>query len=192
VNSLCSRAGFAPFPSEALARDLDQAERWYACRTRPRAEKQVDRLLRLRGVGSYLPLLEQVKQWTDRKKRVSFPLFPGYVFARFNAGMIHDVLRTPGVVTIVRRDRTPAAVRSDELESVRILVACVNAGCLPPEPVEFLEAGQEVIVAHGPFSGIRGVLVEDRGRARVVIRLSALRKALSVELPREIVRAAAN
>jgi hypothetical protein len=48
-----------------------------------------------------------------------------------------------------------------------------------------------VIVAHGPFSGIRGVLVEDRGRSRVVIRLSALRKALSVELPREIVRAAA-
>jgi len=67
----------------------------------------------------------------------------------------------------------------------------VNAGHAPPEPVEFLEAGQEVIVAQGPFSGIRGVLVEDRGRARVVIRLSALRKALSVELPRATLRAAA-
>ena len=98
---------------------------------------------------------------------------------------------TPGVVTIVRNGGNPAPVRSEELESIRVLVGCVNAGHAAPEPAEFLEAGQEVIVAHGPFSGIRGVLVEDRGRARVVIRLSALRKALSVELPREILRAAA-
>ena len=164
---------------------------WHACRTRPRAEKQVDRLLRLRGVEAYLPLLEQVRQWADRKKRVAFPLFPGYVFARFSVGMIHEVLRTPGVVTIIRRDGSPAPVRSDELESIRILVACVNASGAPPEPVEFLEAGQEVIVAHGPFSGIRGVLVQERGRSRVVVRLTALRRALSVELRRDIVRAAA-
>jgi transcription antitermination factor NusG len=138
-----------------------------------------------------VPLLEREQQWSDRKKRVGFPLFPGYVFARFSLAAVHEVLRTPGVVTIVRNDGKPAPVRIEELESIRVLVACVNAGNAPPEPAEFLEAGQEVIVAHGPFSGIRGVLIEDRGRARVVIRLSALRRALSVELPREILRAAA-
>jgi transcription termination/antitermination protein NusG len=157
---------------------------WYACRTRPRAEKQVGRLLKLRRVESYVPLLEQVRQWTDRKKRVGFPLFPGYVFARFSLARMHEVLRTPGIVTIVRNDAGPALVRAEELDSVRTLVAGVNAG-------HALEVGREVIVAHGPFSGIRGVLGEERGRARVVIRLSALRKALSVELPREILRAAA-
>src|SRR2546425_13171357 len=136
-------------------------------------------------------MLERVRQWSDRRKRVGFPLLPGYVFARFSLGMVHEVLRTPGVVTIVRNDGHPAPVRGEELESIRILVACVNAGNSPPEPVEFLEAGQEVIVAQGPFSGIRGVLLEDRGRVRVVIRLSALRRALSVELPREMLRAAA-
>jgi len=164
--------------------------RWYACRTRPRAEKRAGQLLRLRGVESYVPLLERERQWSDRTKRVGFPLFPGYVFAQFSLGMMHEVLGTPGIVTIVRNDGNPAPVRSEELESIRVLVACVNAGNAPPEPAEFLEAGQEVIVAHGPFSGIRGVLVEDRGRTRVVIRLSALRRALSVELPRTILRAA--
>jgi len=148
-------------------------------------------LLNLRRVESYVPLLEQVRQWTDRKKRVGFPLFPGYVFARFSLAMIHDVLRTPGIVTIVRNDAGPALVCAEELDSVRTLVAGVNAGHAPPEAVEFLEVGQEVVVAHGPFSGIRGVLREERGRARVVIRLCALRKALSVELPREILHAAA-
>src|SRR3989441_13032439 len=160
------------------------ARRWYACRTRPRAEKQADRLLRLRGVESYLPLLEQVRQWTDRRKRVGFPLFAGYVFARFSVAMAHEVLRTPGVVAIIRHDGSPAPVRDEELDAIRILVAGVNAGGSPPEPVEFLHQGQEVIVTEGPFGGIRGTLVEDRRRARVVIRLSALRVALTVELPR--------
>ena len=104
---------------------------------------------------------------------------------------MHDVLKTPGIVTIVRNDGQPAPVRVEELDSVRVLVECVNGGNAAPEPVEFLETGQEVIVSDGPFGGIRGVLVEDRGRTRVVIRLSALRRALSVELPREILRAAA-
>ncbi len=165
---------------------------WYACRTRPRAEKQAGRLLKLRGVQSYVPLLERERQWSDRKKRVGFPLFDGYVFAQFSLASLHEVLSTPGIVTVVRQGGSPARVRSEELESVRVLVQCVNAGNAPPEPVEFLESGQEVIVSHGPFSGIRGVLVEDRGRTRVVIRLSALRRALSVELPREILRAAAS
>jgi transcriptional antiterminator NusG len=173
------------------AADAYHTRRWYACSTRPRAEKRAGQLLKLRGVESYVPLLERERQWSDRKKRVGFPLFPGYVFAQFSLAMVHDVLGTPGLVTIVRNDGNPAPVRSDELEAVRVLVACVNAGNAPPEPAEFLQAGQEVIVAQGAFSGIRGVLVEDRGRTRVVIRLSALRRALSVELPREILRAAA-
>src|SRR5437867_5458184 len=98
------------------------ARPWYACRTRPRAEKQTERLLRLRGVESYLPLLEQVRQWTDRQKRVAFPLLPGYVFARFRLAMIHEVLKTAGVVTIIRNDGHLAPVRSEELESIRVLV----------------------------------------------------------------------
>jgi len=167
---------------------LDQ---WFACRTRPRAEKQAGRLLKLKGFESYVPLIEQLRQWADRKKRVGFPLFPGYLFVRFSSAKVHEILRTPGIVTIVRDDRGPVPVRNEELESVRALVTCVNAGIAPLETAPFVEIGREVIVADGPFSGIRGVLVEDRGRVRVIIRLSALRKAMSVELPREMVRAAA-
>jgi len=163
---------------------------WYVCRTRARAEKQVNRMLKLRGVEAYLPLLAQVRQWTDRTKRVDFPVFPGYVFAHFGPDQMHQVLLTPGVVTIVRSDGAPAPVREDELESVRILLACANGGHPPPEFVEFLELGQEVLVREGPFSGVRGVVVEDRGRARVVVRLRALKRALSVELPRGMLRAA--
>ena len=164
--------------------------RWYACHTRSRAEKQVSRLLAGRGVEAYLPLIEQVRQWADRKKRVSFPLFPGYVFARFDLRMMYDVLSTPGVVTIVRANGYPTPLRDEEIESVRVLVAGVNVDGAVPEPVEYLDVGQEVIVAEGPFNGMRGVLVEQRGRTRVVVRLSALHQAVSVEVPCGILRSA--
>jgi transcriptional antiterminator NusG len=168
--------------------ELFETPRWYACRTRARAEKQADRLLAGHGVESYLPLIEQERQWSDRKKRVALPLFPGYVFARFNLRMMHGILSMPSIVTILRTNGYPTPLRDEELRSVRILVTGVNAGHgLPPRPVETLEVGQEVIVAEGAFAGMRGLLLEGQGRVRVVVRLSVL-QAVSVQLPRRLLR----
>ena len=185
----CPRSGFeSNGESTVVPLKLFGTPRWYACRTRARAEKRAARLLAGNGVESYLPVIERLSQWSDRKKRVAFPLFPGYVFARFDLRKTYDVLNTPGIVTIVRANGYPTPLRDEELESVRILVTGVNAGHGMPRPVEKLEIGQEVIVTEGPFSGMRGVLVEDRGRVRVVVRLSGLRQAVSVELPRRVLR----
>ena len=169
-------------------RQLLDTPRWYACRTRARAEKQTDRWLAAHGFESYLPLIEELRQWSDRKKRVALPLFSGYLFARFNLRMIHEVLRSPGVVTIVRTNGHPTPLRDDELESVRILVNGVNAGEGLPRLVETVTVGQEVIATEGVFAGMRGVLLEERGRTRVVVRLSALCQAVGVELPRRVLR----
>ncbi len=183
------RSGFeSRRESTGAPSDLFDTPRWYACRTRARAEKRADRLLAGNGVESYMPVIEQLRQWSDRKKRVAFPLFPGYVFARFDLRKTYDVLNTPGIVTIVQANGYPTPVRDEELEAVRILVTGVNAGHGLPRPVEDLELGHEVIATEGPFAGMRGVLLEERGRARVVVRLSVLRQAVSVELPRRVLR----
>ena len=182
--SLESNGSKTVIPSE-----LFETLRWYACRTRARAEKQAARSLVGRGVESYLPLIEQERQWSDRKKRVAFPLFPGYLFARFNLRMTHEVLSTPGIATILRTNGYPTPLRDEELQSVRILVTGVNAGHGRPRTVENLEVGQEVIVTEGAFAGMRGLLIEGRGRARVAVRLSVLRQAVSVELPKRLLRA---
>ena len=162
--------------------------RWYACRTRARAEKQVDRLLARSGVECYLPLIEQERQWTDRRKRVAFPLFAGYLFARFDLCNIHKVLRTPGVVTIVRTNGYPTSLRDEEIDSVRRMVDGVNRTGIVPSPVDYVETGQEVVVTDGPFQGMRGMLLQTRGGTRVLVRLSAIRQAMSVELDRAALR----
>ncbi|MBI4539304.1 MAG: UpxY family transcription antiterminator [Gemmatimonadetes bacterium] len=168
--------------------DLYRISRWYACRTRARAEKQVDRFLSRWGIEAYLPLVEQLRQWADRRKRVSLPLFPGYVFVRFKLTEVSAVLRAPGMVAVVRNGGHPAPVRDEELESVRILAEGASRAGVLPSLTDFLDIGQEVAVVDGPFQGMRGVLVEVRGRSRVVVQLSAIRQAASVALPRKVLR----
>jgi len=174
------------------APDVLYAEpRWYACHTRARAEKKVAERLEAAGVEPYLPLLERERQWADRVKRVRFPLFPGYVFARFDLTRLGAVVRTPGVSQVLRPSGYPTPVSEEELAAVRRLVAGANETGLLPTPVDYLEPGQQVVVVSGPFQGMRGVLVEARGASRVVVCVSAIRQAVSVEMDRRLLRAVA-
>lgn len=162
--------------------------RWYACRTRARAEKQVDRLLTGRVVQSFLPLIEKERQWADRKKRVRFPLFPGYTFARFALEEIRLVLCTPGLASIIHTGGRPTPLDDQEIESVRLFVDGVNQTGQIPMLEYDIAVGQKVVVTAGPFEGMCGTLVEQRGRAKVIIEISAIRQAMSVELDPAVLR----
>jgi len=163
---------------------------WFACRTRARAEKKVDFHLGRHGIQTYLPLLKQEHQWADRRKRIDIPLFPGYLFVFTSLEGIGEVLRTPGVVKLADPNGYPTPVRENELESVRRFVDGVNETGVLPSPADYLAIGEEVVVIEGPFKGMTGVLIENRGRARVAVRIAALRQATSVELDRAILRPA--
>lgn len=160
--------------------------RWFACYTRARHEKSVARHLHARGYEAYLPLVERERQWKDRKKVVEFPVFPGYVFARFGAGEVHDVLETPGLATIVRVDGRPVAIPEEELENVRRFVAALNEAGVEPELQPLVEEGQRVRVTEGPFENVEGVVVERRGRRRVLVGLNAIRQGLEIDVAVEI------
>lgn len=174
-----------PTPSE-----LYEKLHWYACRTRARAEKRVEARLLAVGIEAFLPLVEREREWADRKKRVSIPLFPGFVFARFELNRLHSVLSIHGLATVLRPNGYPTPVRDEEIHSLCRLVEGVNATGTFPQPAEFLELGKEVMVTEGPFEGLTGILLQDRGRARVAVRISALRQATSVEVRRSSVRPA--
>jgi transcription antitermination factor NusG len=182
------RGEFSFAPPRAVPQGLHERPEWYACRTRARAEKKVDRLLGERRIESYLPLVERTRQWSDRTKRVEFPLLPGYVFARFPLNTLHEVFCTPGLVHVVQVNGYPTPVREGELESIRALVDGASRAGLEPMPHDGLLRGQDVWVVGGPLEGVRGILVELRGRTRVVVRIAAIRQAVSVEVDRSQVR----
>jgi transcription antitermination factor NusG len=161
---------------------------WYACYTRARHEKQVELQLRQRGVESYLPMVEQIRQWSDRKKTVLFPLFPSYVFGRFTLSEVHAVLTTPGVSTIVRANGYPTPIPPGDLDNVRTFVAALAESGLEPEPRPFLVEGQWVRVMDGPFAGVVGVVVEQRGRKRVLVGLAAIGQGLEIDIDTRLLK----
>ena len=151
---------------------------WYAVRTRSRHEKVVRDQLAARSLEPFLPLWTRWSRWKDRRKQIATPLFPGYCFARFQLAEKLLVLKTPGVVWIIGGNGTIEPVSAEEIEAIRTLVD----GPLRYDPCPFLAEGMEVEVVRGPLMGVRGRLLrKDRG-ARLVIAVTLIRQAASVEI----------
>ncbi|MBI4542181.1 MAG: UpxY family transcription antiterminator [Gemmatimonadetes bacterium] len=160
--------------------DLYTRPRWYACRTKARQEKTAARSLAGRGLETYLPLYDRLRQWADRKKTVLWPLFTGYVFARFTLRDQHAVLSAPGVATIVRVDGRPTPIPDSDIENVRRFAAALSATRVDPVQVRYPRRGERVTVASGPFAGVEGVVVRRGGRQRVIISVRGLRQSFAV------------
>jgi transcriptional antiterminator NusG len=152
--------------------------KWYAIRTRARHEKRVHGALVERGVESFLPLWERWSRWKDRKKKVQFPLFPGYGFVRLDLAARLAVLRTPGVVGFVTAPDGPAPVATEEIDAIRRLVF----GALHYDPHPFLAEGMEVEVVRGPLAGVRGRLMRKDRSASLVIAVTLIKQAVAVEI----------
>jgi transcription antitermination factor NusG len=151
---------------------------WYALRTRSRHEKLVRDQLAAQGVEPFLPLIERARQWKDRRKLVAFPLFPGYCFARFPVSLRVAVLSTTGVVQVLGNHDGPVPVPDAEIEAVRRLVTST----LPYDPHPYLREGMQVEVIRGPLAGVRGILLRKGTRARLVMGVTLIHQAASVEL----------
>jgi len=151
---------------------------WYALHTRSRHEKLVSQQLSARGLEAFLPLVDRRRQWKDRWKIVSFPLFPGYCFARFHHYERLTVLAAVGVVQVLGINGHAIPIPEQEIEAVRLLVTST----LPFDPHPYLSEGMEVEVTRGPLAGARGMLVRKRDRARLVVAIHLIQQAASVEL----------
>ena len=155
-----------------------QASQWYAVYTRHQHEKSVAENLAGRGLEVFLPAYEAIRQWGDRQKRLSLPLFPCYVFFRGNLENRARVRSTPGVHSIVGFAGQPAVIERSEIEAIRVAVES-HFGI---EPHPFLRHGDRVRVKCGPLAGIEGILIRKRGLARLVLSAELLQKSVSVEV----------
>ena len=113
---------------------------WYALLVRSRRENQVLTQLLGQGYECFLPVYKSERRWSDRMKEIQQPLFPGYLFCRFDIHNRGPVLMAPGVHQIVGIGRTPVPVSETEIESIRRVLA----SGLPSQPWLYLQVGQRV------------------------------------------------
>src|SRR5579871_571160 len=150
---------------------------WRALQIWPNHEATITQHLHLLGVESYYPARQNQSRWArhnpGRYKPV--PLFPGYLFARFEYSERVSVLRLPWVKLV--GDET-AVIPAVEIESIRQLVNS-KLGLFTHYS---LEPGRKVRIACGPLTGIEGVVVEHKGQERILVSVELISRALSVEL----------
>ena len=95
---------------------------WFAVWTRSRHEQVVREQLERKHFDAFLPTITRWSRWKDRKKKIDWPLFPGYCFARFDPADTLPILKCTGVVNIVSFEGKPAPIPEYELDSIRLLV----------------------------------------------------------------------
>ena len=165
--------------------DREGAE-WFAIWTRSRHEHMVRDQLQRKRIDAFLPTITRWSRWKDRKKKIDWPLFPGYCFARFDPVDALPILKCAGVVNIVSFDGKPAAIPEVELDSIRLLVGSQ----LQYDPCPMIHEGMMVSVVHGPLKGVVGRLVrKDAPKARLVLSVDLIGQAVSVEVDAADVKA---
>jgi transcription antitermination factor NusG len=149
---------------------------WYALQCWVRKESLIATQLEGQGFECFLPKSKSLREWSDRKKEVEQPLFPGYVFCRFEYSQRRPVVVTPGVLQVVGSGRTP--VEDREIEAIQIAVA----SGIPSVPWPYLEVSERVRIHTGKLSGLEGILVNFKGNHRVVLSVSLLQRSVALEV----------
>lgn len=163
---------------------------WIVIRAESRSEKKVAQRINALGLLAWLPIVKERHRWSDRWKEVELPLFPGYLFARVANADWHRVLRTPGVLTVIKERGKPALLADSFVATLR---DAINRDGIVPEPVtETIDyrVGDEVIVQEGALCGVRGVVRERRSGRQLVLWVAEIGRGVAFTIGSALVTAA--
>lgn len=159
--------------------DSPEVPQWYAIQTRYRAERKVRTRLSTKGVEAFLPLLEEVHNWSDRRKAIEVPLFSGYTFVRvaLSAEARLGVLHTAGVMKFVAFGGEAVAIPAKQIEDIQKLLAHRVPCSLRP----FLKAGQRVRIRGGCLDRLEGILEQSEGK-HLVISVECIQRSVAIKI----------
>lgn len=167
-------------PPGAVMHLYQQDHAWFALQVRPRHEIKAASMLRNKGFEEFVPLYESHRQWSDRKKTVTLPLFTGYVFCRFDPNQKVPIVTTFGVIRVVGSSKGCIPIADHEIESIQKITATGRS--VEPHPYLNLTVGSRVRVQEGPLTGCEGMLVEHRANLKLILSMDLIQRSMSVEI----------
>jgi transcription antitermination factor NusG len=154
---------------------------WFAVHVKSRHEFAAAERLMGAGIEVFLPSVERLSKWTDRKKLVRFPLFPGYLFVhvlRDHRGIL-TVLKTKGVVRILGAvPGEPEPVPDEQVLSLKKVVEAK----VPLDPYPYLKEGQRVRITSGPLAGVEGLLLEKAEKHTLFLSVDILQQGVTLTI----------
>jgi transcription antitermination factor NusG len=151
---------------------------------KPRHEKVVFESAEGKGYTTFLPTYLSRHRSGGRYQDVELPLFPGYLFCRFNPADRLPLLKIPGVFHVIGIGKAPWPIDETEIEQLQTVV---HSG-LAAQPWPYLRAGERVRIEEGSLRNLEGILVNTKGIDRLVLSVHLLQRSVAVEIERRWVR----
>jgi transcription antitermination factor NusG len=156
---------------------------WLALYTKPRHEFKAALQLENVSVEYYLPTLTVMKKWSDRKKKITEPLFRGYIFIHVDEKDRIIAVSQPAIVKTIFFDGKPSVIPDWQIESIKTMLA------ESPEVfvTDKIEVGTKVKIIDGPFKDVIGVVTGEQEDKWLAVSVELLRCSVMVRLPKESV-----
>lgn len=179
----CNAVSCSPQESSDRADSLAETgiPQWFALAVKPRFDKAVARTLDSKGFETLLPLYKKQHKYAARCRESELPLFPGYVFCRFNVLTRLPILTTPGVTQILGTGNRPIALSETEISSLQTAIKAK----LPLQPFPFLQTGQRVRIEEGVLAGVIGIVMRSKQSLRLVLSVTLLQRSVLLEIDRD-------
>ncbi len=156
---------------------------WHVLYVRSRYEKKVYEALREKSLEAYLPLVETVKQWSDRKKIILKPLFPSYVFVNIHTSLeFHQALSVDGACTYISFGNEYAKVTEKEINKIKLLTGAeeVSNITLDRKPPKI---GDIMKITQGVLSGLECEVVRVAKLSKIVVRIESFKQNITATIP---------
>ncbi|MDX6182194.1 UpxY family transcription antiterminator [Flavobacterium sp. Fl-77] len=150
---------------------------WYVVYTKPKWEKKVAEKLNQIGIECYCPMITQIKQWSDRKKKVEVPLFNSYVFVKLEDVDRNAVFQIAGVIRYLFWLGTPAIVRDDEIDIIKKSIAVSDGHDIV---VESHKVGDKIKLESGVFSN-QEATIQEISKTHYILVLESLGCVLKIK-----------
>lgn len=158
-------------------------KKWYPLYTKPRHEiKALEQITEL-GIEVFLPQIVVVKQWSDRKKKVTEALFKSYIFIHASEYERRRATTCDAVLKSITFDGKIASIPKNEIESLKILVKS-------PDKLKVLTGvikGKIVLIESGPFAGVEGFVNSiSKDESTLSLSIELLNRTVTVTIPSSI------
>jgi len=150
---------------------------WFALQVRAKYEFTAASILHAKGYEEFVPTYRSRRRWSDRWKEQVMPLFPGYIFCRFNGDGCGPIVTTPGVLRIVTiGSKQFAQIRDEEIDMIRNTMKHELAVL----PWTQSAIGSTVRIRTGALAGLCGTLVNYKNKNYLIITIDAIQRSIAV------------
>jgi len=161
---------------------MNTEKHWFALYTKPRTEFKVEAEIIKLGIENYLPAITKVKQWSDRKKKVTEPVLRGYIFILADERERLLALEVNQVVRCIFDHGKPAMIPNWQIENLKSFLS---------EKADFLinegiAEGTKIRIKSGPFENVIGVVSSESNKKTLTVNIDLLNRSITAVLPSDV------